>query len=168
MTDKTSPDYGGAATTRELLESVGMLDGEGNAHRSNPLSDPPAFKELASRLAAAVDAAYDLIVVRNLFGDRVLGYQLSLITGKPVVVSYDQEGIITLEGENAVAQTDTALIAADTHFTAQSIQAAAYGIEQAGKKVAGAAILLQTVRGDYPFPVWPLEQQLQEPPDQAK
>lgn len=146
------------ATARELLGKVGVLDSEGNPHRSNPLSHPWAFEELASRLAAEVDAAYDVILVRDLFGDRVLGYQLSLLTEKPVAVSYDQEGIIFLENRDVIEEGSTALIAADTHFTTQSIQAAAMGAEQAGTNVAGAAIFLQSVRGEYSFPVWSLEQ----------
>lgn len=72
-------------------------------------------------------------------------------------VSYDQEGIIILESENPIERGSRALIAADTHFTTQSIQAAARGLEQVGLEVVGAAILLQTVQGDYPFPVWTLE-----------
>jgi hypothetical protein len=153
-----------ATSTHELLERVGMLDSEGNPHRSNPLSSPAAFKELTSRLAAAVGTSYDIIVVRDLFGDRVLGYQLSLITDIPVAVSYDQEGIIVLEDKSAVEPGNVALIAADTHFTAQSIQAAASGVEQAGMAVAGAAIFLQTIRGEYSFPVWILEQREQRFP----
>lgn len=38
---------------------------------SNPLSDPPAFSKLASRLSRAVEEPYDLFVVRDLFG---IGY----------------------------------------------------------------------------------------------
>ncbi len=153
-----SPIDHSATSTRELLERVGMLDSECNLRRSNPLSNPAAFKELTSRLAAAVETPYDIIVVRDLFGDRVLGYQLSLIADRPVAVSYDQEGVIVLENKGAAEQGNTALIAADTHFTTQSIRAAASGIEQAGMAVAGAAIFLQTIRGDYSFPVWTLEQ----------
>lgn len=144
-------------TARELLEGVGMLDSEGKPHRSNPLSHPPAFKELTSRLTAKIEAAYDIIVVRDLFGDRVLGYQLSILTGKPVAISYDEEGVIFLENRRVVEEGSTILIAADTHFTTQSIQAAATGAEQAGMSVTGVAIFLQVVRGEYSFPVWFLE-----------
>jgi orotate phosphoribosyltransferase len=145
------------ATAQDLLEAVGMLDREKNPHRSSPLSHPLAFKELTSRLAAEVDTAYDIIVVRDLFGDRVLGYQLSILSGKPVAISYDEEGIIFLENSGAVDEGSKILIAADTHFTTHSIQAAARGAEQAGMSVAGAAIFLQVVRGEYSFPVWSLE-----------
>ena len=134
-----------------------MLTPGEEPHRSNPLSDPPAFRELTSRLAGIVDEPYDLIVVRDLFGDRVLGYQLALISGTPVTVSYDQEGIIVLGGGSPVEQGSRALIAADTHLTTQSIRAAASGVEQAGVEVVGVALLLQAVRGAYPFPVWTLE-----------
>jgi orotate phosphoribosyltransferase len=150
-------DDGSTAATRDLLEKIGMLPSSGEPRRSDPLSHPPAFKELASRLARMIDNPYDLIVVRDLFGDRVLGYQLALTTGKPVTVSYDREGVIVLEGGSSIEQGSRALIAADTHFTAQSIQAAASGVEQAGVEVVGVALLLQTVRGEYPFPVWALE-----------
>jgi hypothetical protein len=145
------------ATAWELIEKVGMLDSERNPHRSNPLLHPPAFKELASRLAAEIEAAYDIIVVRDLFGDRVLGYQLSLLTEKPVAISYDQEGLILLENRRAIEEGNTTLIAADTHFTTQSIRAAARGAEQAGMNVAGVAIFLQAIRGEYSFPIWSLE-----------
>ncbi len=134
-----------------------MLPSGEEPHRSNPLSDPPAFRELASRLAGIVDEPYDLIVVRDLFGDRVLGYQLALISGKPVTVSHDQEGVIVLGGGSPIKQGSRALIAADTHLTTQSIRAAASGVEQAGVEVVGVALLLQAVRGEYPFPVWALE-----------
>lgn len=141
----------------ELLGRVGLLTPVRETHRSNPLSDPPAFRELAFRLADIVDQPYDLIVVRDLFGDRVLGYQLALIAEKPVAVSYDQEGVIVLESGRPISQGTRALIAADIHFTTNSIQAAASGIEQAGLEVVGAAVLLQVTRGDYTFPIWVLE-----------
>lgn len=156
MSDSLHKDVA-TITVRELLEEVGMLDSEGKPHRSNPLSHPPAFEELTSRLAPEIDAAYDIIVVRDLFGDRVLGYQLSILTGKPVAISYDEEGIIFLENRGIVEEGSAVLLAADTHFTPHSIQAAAKGAEQAGMSVAGAAIFLQVVRGDYSFPVWSLE-----------
>ncbi len=149
-----------AANTPELLEKIGMLAVDGKSRRSRPLSNPPAFRELASRLAGTVDEPYDLIVVRDLFGDRVLGYQLALITGKPVAVSYDREGIIVLESGDPIEQGNRALIAADVHFTTQSIRAAAAGIEQAGMKVLGAAILLRVTQEDYPFPVWALDDRI--------
>jgi hypothetical protein len=157
MIDEPSRDDLAAASTTELLQKIGMLVPGEEPRRSSPLSDPWAFRELASRLAGAIDEPYDLIVVRDLFGDRVLGYQLALITGKPVAVSYDQEGIIVLESGNLIGH-DRALIAADVHFTTQSIRAAASGIEQAGMKVSGAAILLRVTREDYPFSVWTLEE----------
>lgn len=146
-----------AVATRDLLQRIGMLSPGREPRRSAPLSDPPAFRELTARLARMIDNPYDLIVVRDLFGDRVLGYQLALTTGKPVTVSYDREGVIVLEGGSSIEQGSRALIAADTHFTAQSIQAAASGVEQAGVEVVGVALLLQTVREEYPFPVWALE-----------
>jgi hypothetical protein len=157
------PANGGSAatTTYELLERVGMLAPEGKRHRSNPLADPPAFEGLVSRLAGIIDRSYDLIVVRDIFGDRVLGYQLSLATGKPVAVSHDQEGVIALENIGSIERGSTALIAADTHFTIQSILAAASGIEQAGLEVAGFGMLLQVLRVEYPFPVWWLESDVQ-------
>ena len=146
-----------AAGTPELLERVGMITGGEEFHRSSPLSDPPAFRELASRLAGAVEEIYDLLVVRDLFGDRVLGYQLALITGKPLAISYDREGIIVLERGETLERGSRALVVADVHFTVQSIWAAAVGIEQAGMRVAGAAILLSVLQEEYPFPVWTLE-----------
>jgi adenine/guanine phosphoribosyltransferase-like PRPP-binding protein len=157
MSDRPSIGDATAASNVELLERIGMLSYREEVTRSSPLSDPPAFKELSSRLAEAVDEPYDLIVVRELFGDRVLAYQLALITGKSVAVSYDREGVIVLESGDPIEQGDRALIAADVHFTTQSIQAAASGVEQAGMGVAGAAILLRVTRGEYPFPVWTLE-----------
>lgn len=157
MSDSVS-DSVRTAATRELLKEVGMLDSQGNPARSNPLANPSAFRELVSRLSAEITAPYDVIVVRDLFGDRVLGYQLSLLSGKPVAVSYDQEGIIFLGNRSAIHRGSTILIVADTHFTGQSIQAAASGAEQAGMEVAGAAIFLQVVRREYSFPVWALEQ----------
>jgi adenine/guanine phosphoribosyltransferase-like PRPP-binding protein len=145
------------APTGELLQRVSMLAPSGRPRRSNPLADPPAFEELVSRLAGIVDESYDLIVVRDLFGDKVLGYQLSLKTGRPVAVSYDREGIIDLEGEGSIPRGGRALIVADIHFTKQSIRAAASGIEQAGLEVAGVALLLQITHEEYPFPVRALE-----------
>ena len=140
-----------------LFERVGMISDGGEVRRSNPLASPADFRDLAARLLRIVDRPFDLIVVRDLLGDRVLGYQLALLTGKPVSVSYDREGVIALQSGTSAEQGARVLIAADTHFTTQSIQAAASGAEQAGLEVAGAAILLQTVRGEYPFPVWALE-----------
>lgn len=155
-TEFSEQDLSGASNAG-LLGRVGMLVAGAEPRRSSPLSDPRAFGELASRLAAAVDKPYDLIVVRDLFGDRVLGYQLALDSGKPVAVSYDREGIIMLESGDPVREGTRALIVADVHFTAQSIRAAASGIEQAGIEVAGAAFLLRVTRVQYPFPVWILE-----------
>jgi hypothetical protein len=146
-----------STSVEELLRRIGMLTPDGEPHRSNPLLDPAAFRELVSQLAGIVDRPYDLIVVRDLFGDRVLGYQLCLITGKPVVVSYDREGLIVLEDRDSIERGSTVLIAADTHFTDESIRAAASGIERAGVKVAGVAMLLQLLREEYPFPVWALK-----------
>jgi orotate phosphoribosyltransferase len=140
-----------------LFERVGMVADGGEVRRSNPLASPADFRKLAARLLEAVDRPFDLIIVRDLFGDRVLGYELAQLAGKPVSVSYDREGIIALQGRSTARQNARVLIAADTHFTTQSIQAAASGAEQAGMEVVGAAILLQTVRGEYPFPVWTLE-----------
>ncbi|MDQ3891728.1 MAG: hypothetical protein M3274_02365 [Actinomycetota bacterium] len=157
MSDRPLTGDATAASNGELLERIGMLSGGEDVRRSSPLSDPQAFKELSSRLAEVVDEPYDLIVVRDLFGDRVLAYQLALTTGKPVAVSYDREGIIVLESGAPIEQGERALIAADVHFTPQSIQAAASGVEQAGMRVSGAAILLRVTRGGYPFPVWALE-----------
>ncbi len=144
-------------TTGLLFERVGMISEDGEVRRSNPLASPADFGELAARLLRVVDRPFDLIVVRDLFGDRVLGYELGRLAGKPVSVSYEREGVISLQGGTASGQGARVLIAADTHFTTQSIQAAASGAEQAGHEVVGAAILLQTVRGEYPFPVWALE-----------
>jgi adenine/guanine phosphoribosyltransferase-like PRPP-binding protein len=160
MSDRPSIGDATAASNVELLERIGMLSHREEVSRSSPLSDPPAFKELSSRLAEMVDEPYELIVVRELFGDRVLAYQLALITGKSVAVSYDREGVIVLESGDPIEQGDRALIAADVHFTTQSIQAAASGVEQAGMGVAGAAILLRVTRGEYPFPVWTLEDRI--------
>ena len=153
-----------AASNAELLEKVGIVSPGGGFERSNPLSDPPAFRELASRLFRAVEEPYDLVVVRDLFGDRVLGYQLALIAGKPVAVSYDREGIIVLESGEPLEKGSRVLVVADVHFTTQSIRAVASGIEQAGMQVAGAAILLRVVREEYPFPVWALEDRSQSAP----
>src|SRR5918997_4064169 len=157
MSDRPLTGDATAASNIELLERIGMLSGGEDVRRSSPLSDPQAFKELSSRLAEMVDEPYDLIVVRELFGDRVLAYQLALITGKSVAVSYNREGVIVLESGDPIKQGEQALIAADVHFTTQSIQAAASGIEQAGMGVSGSAILLRVTRGEYPFPVWALE-----------
>jgi adenine/guanine phosphoribosyltransferase-like PRPP-binding protein len=157
MSDRSLGADSTAASNVELLERIAILPHGEEVSRSRPLSDPLAFKELSLRLAEAVDEPYDLIVVRDLFGDRVLGYQLALITGKPVAVSYDREGIIVLESGAPIEQERRALIAADVHFTTQSIQAAASGVDQAGMEVSGAAILLRVTRGEYPFPVWALE-----------
>lgn len=157
MHEKPTKDENAGSEARELLQKVGMLRPGAEPQRSKPLSDPQAFKELASRLAEIVDQPYDLIVVRDLFGDRVLGYQLALITGKPVAVSYQREGVIALEGGDSIEQGTSALIAADTHFTEHSIHAAAAGAQQAGLAVVGVALLLRTVRGKYPYTVWALE-----------
>ena len=159
MSDRPLTGDATAASNIELLERIGMLSRGEDVRRSSPLSDPQAFKELSSRLAEAVDEPYDLIVVRDLFGDRMLAYQLALITGKSVAVSYNREGVIVLDSGGSVEQGDRALIAADVHFTTQSIRAAASGVEQAGMGVAGAAILLRVTHGEYPFPVWNLEDQ---------
>lgn len=157
MSDDFASDILTSVSTEELLERVGMITSEGEPRRSNPLSDPMAFRELASRLAGIVTEPYDLIVVRDLSGDRVLGYQLSLISGRPVAVSYDVEGMIVLGSGETAPSGDRALIAADVHFTPHSIQAASSGIEQAGLEVAGVAILLQIAPEEYAFPVWTLE-----------
>jgi adenine/guanine phosphoribosyltransferase-like PRPP-binding protein len=157
MSDRPLTGDATAASNVELLERIGMLSRSQGVRRSRPLADPQAFKVLSSRLTEVVDEPYDLIVVRDLFGDRVLAYQLALITGKSVAVSYNREGVIVLESGTPVKQGEQALIAADVHFTTQSIQAAASGVEQAGMRVSGAAILLRVMRGEYPFPVWTLE-----------
>ena len=157
MTDESSVS---SAENGVLFERVGMVADGGEVRRSNPLASPPDFRELAARLLQVVDVPFDLIVVRDLFGDRVLGYELAQLAGKPVSVSYDREGVIALQSGTTAGQGGRALIAADTHFTTQSIQAAASGAEQAGLEVVGAAILLQTVRGEYPFPVWALERKV--------
>ena len=153
----TDDGNGGSVENGVLFERVGMVADGGEVRRSNPLASPADFRKLAARLLEVVDRPFDLIIVRDLFGDRVLGYELAQLAGKPVSVSYDREGIIALQGRIAARQNARVLIAADTHFTTQSIQAAASGAEQAGMEVVGAAILLQTVRGEYPFPVWTLE-----------
>jgi hypothetical protein len=140
---------------RSLLRRVGVLDEAGGAHRSDPLRDPAAFRELAGRLHRLIDRPYDVVVVRDLFGDRVLGYELSLLAGCPVAVSYDREGLIELELD--ATDRRLALIAADTHFTRESIQAAAMGLRQAGLEVTGAAVLLEQLQTTYAFPVWSLE-----------
>jgi hypothetical protein len=153
----SAKDEYAATEVRDLLQKVGMLRPGAEPQRSKPLSNPRAFMELASRLAEIIDWPYDLIVVRDLFGDRVLGYQLALISGRPVAVSYQREGVIMLEDGDPIEQGTSALIAADTHFTEQSIRAAAAGVEHAELSVVGVALLLRTVRGEYPFPVWALE-----------
>lgn len=140
---------------RDLLRLVGVIDEAGTVHRSNPLRDPLAFRELAERLYRLIDRPFDLIVVRDLFGDRVLGYELGALAGCPVVVSHDREGLIELDVE--ARQGHAALIVVDTHFTRQSVQAAAMGLRQAGLEVAGAAVLLEQLPADYDFPVWSLE-----------
>jgi hypothetical protein len=104
-----------------------------------------------------VDQPFDLLVVRDLFGDKVLGYEMALLAEKPVAVSYDREGLISLESGSRFEPGSKALVAADTHFTTQSIQAAASGADRAGLRVVGAAMLLRSVRGEYPFAVWALE-----------
>ena len=157
MQDDHANTQSTSATIAGLFRRVGLLTADEEPHRSNPLSDPPAFRELTLRLAGIVDRPYDLIVVRDLFGDRVLGYQLALIAEKPVTVSYDREGVIALESGGFISRGSRALIAADVHFSTNSIQAAASGIEQAGLEVSGAAVLLQVTRGNYAFPVWALE-----------
>jgi hypothetical protein len=134
-----------------------MITAGGEARRSNPLSDPPAFSELAHRLAAVVDQPYDLVSVRDLFGDQVLAYQLSLVSGKPATVSLDREGIIMLKDDKPLPEGGRALIVADVHFTTHSIQAAASGLRQAGLEVVGLALLLQLAEEPYTFPVWALE-----------
>ena len=53
---------------------------------------------------------------------------------------------------------------ADVDFTVQSIRAVASGVEQAGMRVAGAALLLRVVREEYPLPVWALEDRGQSAP----
>ncbi len=153
----TDDGNGISAENGVLFGRVGMVAEGGEVRRSNPLASPADFRELASRLLEIVDRPFDLIVVRDMFGDRVLGYELAQLSGIPVSVSYDREGVIALQSGTSAEQGARVLIAADTHFTTQSIQAAASGAEQAGLEVVGAALLLQTVRGDYPFPVWALE-----------
>lgn len=142
--------------TRNLLTSVGMLDESGKLRRSRPLSNPASFHELARRLFALVDREFDVIVVRDLFSDHVLGYELGLMAGCPVIVSHDREGLIELDQATRPAAARIALIAADTHFTAASIQAAALGLRQAGIQVAGAAVLLEQLSVEYDFPIWAL------------
>lgn len=141
-----------ASSTRELLSRVGM--GGAGGHRSDPLADPAAFHELAIRLGAMVDVDYDVIVVRDLFADRVLGYELALAASKPVVVSADQEGIVVLRGAGSLRQGCPALLVADTHFSAGSIQATAMQVVNTGFTVAGLAMFVRTVDLDHPWPVW--------------
>lgn len=160
MTDKRVGSVSDTENNRILLKSIGMLSDSGEVMRSNPLSSPPSFRELASRLLRIVDQPFDLVVVRDLFGDRVLGYEFALLSEKNVVVSYDSEGLIALESGKPIEQGSRALIVADTHLTTQSIQAAAGGVEQAELKVTGVAMLLQKVHAEYPFNVWALESTL--------
>ena len=157
MTDKRVSSVSDTENNRILLKSIGMLSDSGEVMRSNPLSSPPSFRELASRLLRIVDQPFDLVVVRDLFGDRVLGYELALLSEKKVIVSYDNEGIITLEDGRPIEQGSRGLIVADTHLTTQSIQAAAFGVKQAGLRVTGVAMLLQKVHAEYPFTTWALE-----------
>ena len=145
-----------ASSTRELLARVGM--GGAGEHRSDPLADPAAFHELATRLGAMVDVDYDVIVVRDLFGDRVLGYELALAASKPLVVSADQEGVVVLRGAGSHPRGCPALLVADTHFSAGSIQATAMQVVNTGFTVAGLAMLVRTVDLDHPWPVWILEE----------
>lgn len=147
-----SPD---AQENRDLLRRVAVVDERGRVHRSNPLSDPAAFHELARRLQQLIDRRFDLVVVRDLFGDRVLGYELGLLAGCPVAVSYDREGLI--EVDLAGVQGHRAVIAADTHFTKESITAAAMGLRRSGLEISGAAVLLEQLAAKYDFPVWSLE-----------
>lgn len=157
MQEHGASTAGASVSTEGLLNRVEMLTSSGETRRSNPLLDPPAFRELAARLADTVEQSYDLIVVRDLFGDRVLGYQLALITGKPTAVSYDREGMIVLEDVGSIPQGSRVLIAADTHFTTHSIHAVASGAEQAGMQTVGLAVLLQQNGERFPFPVWALQ-----------
>jgi hypothetical protein len=145
-----------SAETQELLFRVGMIGDSREPRRSNPLSDPPAFRELAARLAGMVDVEYDLIVVRNLFGDKVLGYQLSLISGKPTAVSFDREGVIVLDPAVELTGGSRTLLVADIHFTPHNIRAASSGIEKAGLNIAGLGLLMQAREDNYLFPVWSL------------
>lgn len=134
-----------------------MLTEEKTARRSAPLADPAAFRELAARLGGLVEVPYDAIVVRDLFGDRVLGYQLSLFTGKPVVVSYDREGAVVLDVPERVPRNSGVLLVADVHFTHHSLSAAASAAERAGLKVAGGALFLSVLPEEYAFEVVALE-----------
>lgn len=157
MTDTPANADLEAVETRDLLSRVGTLDLDGNAHRCNPLLDPPSFRELSQRLNDLVDEPYDVIVVRDLFADKMLGYQLALDSGKPVFVSSDREGIITLDRERASGEGERALIAADLHFTLDSIRAGKEGLETAGMSAIGLALLLRLHEDSFTFPVWSLE-----------
>lgn len=144
-------------SNRDLLKRVGMLDAAGQIHRSKPLQDPRAFHQLAGRLFELVTEPFDLVVVRDLAGDRLLGYSVGLLAGCPVSVSYDWEGLI--ESEAAGGQdVHEALLVADTHFTNESLQAAAVGLRQRGVRVVGAAVLVEQLSPAYDFNVWSLEQ----------
>lgn len=143
--------------TPRLLCNVGMLEDGEPVRRANPLRDPASFHELARRLRALVEDEFDVIVVRDLFGDRVLGYELGMRAGCPVIISHDREGLIEMDQGLRSNSFQRALIAADTHFTPASIQAAAVALRQAGVEVAGAAILLDQLAFGYDFPVWTLE-----------
>lgn len=144
-------------SNRDLLKRVGMLDPTGRIHRSTPLQDPQAFHQLASRLFGLVTQPFDLVVVRDLAGDRLLGYSVGLLAGCPVSVSYDWEGLIESEAVSG-HEAHEALLVADTHFTNESLQAAAVGLRQRGVRVAGAAVLIEQLSPAYDFDVWSLEQ----------
>lgn len=156
MTDEPAGMDLGSVDTKELLSRVGMLHPD-TSHRSNPLLDPSAFKELARRLNNLIDEPYDAIVVRDLFGDKMLGYELALESGNPVFVSVDREGIIALERTPVEGVGNRALIAADLHFTPQSIQAARVGLESSGLTAIGVALLMQLDKEDDALPLWKLE-----------
>lgn len=144
-------------SNRDLLTRVGMLDAAGQIHRSKPLQDPPAFHQLASRLLKLVTQPFDIVVVRDLSGDRLLGYSVGLLAGCPVSVSYDWEGLIE-SGTVTGQEVHEALLVADTHFTHESLQAAAVGLQQRGVRVVGAAVLIEQLSPAYDFSVWSLEQ----------
>lgn len=71
----------GTVDNWELLKRVGMVSDSGEVRRSSPLSSPGDFRELATRLLRAVNRPFDLVVVRDLFGDRVLGYDSACLLG---------------------------------------------------------------------------------------
>lgn len=144
-------------SNRDLLARVGMLDAGGQIHRSKPLQDPQAFHQLAGRLFDLVTQPFDIVVVRDLAGDRLLGYSVGLLAGCPVRVSYDWEGLIESEADSGQEVHD-ALLVADTHFTNESLQAAAGGLRQKGLRVVGAAVLIEQLSPAYDFNVWALEQ----------